>query len=202
MVGKDFKKELRRLYSAKRSQIEEVDAPPLRYLMLDGRGDPSKAIGPVLGALYSVAYPLRYAIRERDKNLDYVVMPPEAIFHLAENGTLGPRDEWRWTMMILQPVEPTAREMDRVKSAAIARTGDQRIRDIRIQTLEEGRCVQTLHVGPYSEEEATIRRMQAYESEHGLTMAGPHHEVYLSDPNRVPPERVKTILRQPVAPAI
>lgn len=197
IAGKDFKREWKELYAGKAGRIDEVDVPKLQYLAIEGKGDPTTAIGPAIGAVCSVGYPLKFAIKARDPKLDYVVMPPEALYHGKREVYLGPREEWTWTVLMLQPVKPTAAEM----KAALARAAEKEVpgaKDVRLVTLTEGRCVQTLHLGPYANEHDTIERMHAYMAERGYGFAAPHHEIYLSDPMRVAPEKLKTLLRQPV----
>lgn len=197
MAGKDHKKELRPLYTGKAGRIDEIDVPKLSYLAVDGVGDPSTALGPAMGALYSVAFPLKFAIRARDPKLDYVVMPPEALYHGKREVYEGPREKWTWTVLVMQPVKPTAAEL----RGAIAKAVEKNVPGadkVRLVTLEEGHCVQTLHLGPYDKEGATVDRLHAYMAEHGYGFAAPHHEVYLSDPFRVAPEKIKTLIRQPV----
>lgn len=200
MPGKDFKKELKALYSGKRGRIDEVDVPRLTYLALDGRGDPSTAFGPALGALYAVGFPLKFAIKARDPSLDYVIMPPEALYTAKDPRVYGgPREKWPWTALLLQPVKPRRAELDAAKARAVAKGAPGADR-VRLETIEEGSCVQTLHVGPYEREHEAIAAMHTYMEAHGYTARAPHHEIYMSDPHRVAPEKIKTILRQPVAP--
>lgn len=201
MSGKDFKKALKPLYAARKNVVVEVEAPPLDYLMLDVKGDPTKRIGDAIGALYAIAYPLKFMVKARAPASDYVVMPPEGLFHATDGKLPKRRDAWRWTVLVLQPVKVTAAELARAKAAAKARGAGPLADKVRLGTLREGRCVETLHVGPYAAEGKTIARMDEYIREHGLKHAGPHHEVYLSDPHRVAPGKLRTILRAPVARA-
>lgn len=194
-----MKKELKNLYSGRAGRIDEVDAPRLDYLMIDGTGDPNEAFGAAFEALYSVAYPLKFAIKARDARLDYVVMPPEATYHgtSAEAFAATPRSKWRWTVMLLQPVKPTAAELRAAKQKATEKSA--RAQDVRLASLHEGACLQTLHVGPYATEGATMARMQEHADAHGLRWNGAHHEIYLSDPRKGDPAKTKTLLRMPVA---
>lgn len=200
MTGKDHKKELKALYTAKSGRIDEVDAPRLLYLAIDGVGDPSIAMGAAMGALFSIAYPLKFAIQARDPRLAYVVMPPEGLFPGPKAMYQGDRTKWRWTLLVLQPVKPTAAEF----AAAVARAKEKGVAEaarVELRSIEEGHCVQTLHLGPYANEHETIEKLHAYMGAHHLRFAGPHHEVYLSDPLRAAPAKLKTILRQPVSGA-
>lgn len=197
MPGKDLKKELKELYTAKAGRIVEVDVPKLDCLMVDGMGDPSRAFGDAFAALYGVAYPLKFAIKKRDPKLDYVVMPPEALYTANVDYAQVPRDEWPWTLLVVQPVKPTKAELAEAKTRAFEK-GARLAPELRLGKLDEGHCVQTLHVGPYDKEQETVRAMHAYMVEHGYTFGGAHHEVYLNDPRRAGPAKTKTVLRQPV----
>lgn len=197
MPGVDHKKELRELYSARRGRIVEVVVPRLRYLALDGRGDPSKAMGQAIGALYSIAYPLKFLIKARDPALEYVVMPPEALYPGPASMYRGERAKWRWTVLTMQPVMPTPRELATAKANAIKK-GAPGAANVELRSIIEKHAIQTLHVGPYGRVGETIEAMRAYMAIHALTQGGPHHEIYLSDPLRIAPEKIRTILRQPV----
>jgi hypothetical protein len=196
------------LYSATTTP-ELVDVPKLTYLMIDGSGAPaSEEFDYAMKAIYRVAYSVRAAAPPAYRR---PVMPLEALWG-SSSGVRGARDlTWRWTLMISQPPSESG--------AAAATLGDLReifeatvtklrtaapglpIEDVRLDALTEGRCVQALHVGRYADEHATILRMLAHAEANGYRTAGRHHEIYLSDPNRTTPERLRTILRLPVAPA-
>lgn len=198
MPGKDFKREHKALYTAKAGRIDEVDVPALDYLMLDGRGDPAREFGSAMHALYSVAYPLKFMIRARDAKLDYVVMPPEALYPGKPSVYQGPREKWPWTLLVLQPARPAAAELRDAKERALEKGAPPVAKKLRLERMPAHRAVQTLHVGPYEKSTGTIEAMHAYMEEHGFRFGGAHHEVYLSDPQRVAPEKIKTIMRQPV----
>lgn len=197
----DFKRELE-CYSARRDMPQIVRVPDLRYLMVDGHGDPNTAAyADAVTALYPVAYRLR-STSKQDLGRDYVVMPLEGLWWAEDMATFtAARDkgQWNWTLMIMIPDWVTD---DVVAAAAADVAADRRparIGDVRVATLSEGLCVQALHVGSYDDEGELLRRMhEEFVPAHGLTMTGRHHEVYLSDPRRVEPARRRTILRQPV----
>ncbi len=197
MPGRDFKKELRALYSAKAGRIAEFEAPPLTYLALDGVGHPQTAFGAAIGAVYAIAYPLKFAIKARDPTLDYVVMPPEALYPGPPETYARPSEDWTWTILVLQPVEPTARELADAVARATAK-GVPGAERVALRRLHEGSCVQTLHLGPYEAVHSTITALHGHMDARGLRHHGPHHEIYLSDPRRAEPAKIKTILRQPV----
>ena len=205
-VKVDLKKSLD-AYRARRGEFRVVDVPTMRYLMVDGRGDPntSRAYADALAALYPVAYALKFASR-RQLGRDYVVPPLEALWwadDMAAFTTARDKSRWRWTTMILTPDWIGA---DLV-AEALAAVGAKRDRpaslgQVRLEAVEEGRCVQTLHIGSYEDEADVLAEMHdRFIPEAGLRMTGKHHEIYLSDARRVAPERLRTILRQPVEAA-
>jgi len=192
-------------YRARRGRFRLVDVPDLRYLMVDGHGDPntSPAFTEAVETLYPVAYAVKFASK-RELGRDYVVPPLEGLWWAEDMETFtAARDKtrWDWTLMMLVPdgIGPD------VVAAAIERVGAKarpaRLDDLRLETLSEGLCVQTLHVGSFDDEAGVLDRMHhEFVPENGLRMVGTHHEIYLSDFRRVAPEKRRTILRQPVAP--
>jgi hypothetical protein len=212
----DFKKTLRELYTAPKGTFKRIEVPEMRFLMLDGRGDPatSQTYQDAVEALYAVAYRLKF-MSKNELERDYVVPPLEGlwgsemmvsdlweaedenewlrIFHASD------RDAWSWTMMIMLPewisedlFESALEDTRNSKDLAA-------LEDLRVESLEEGLCVQTLHLGPYIEEGPTLAQMHMrFLPSEGLIEDGSHHEIYLSDPRRVAPEKIKTLLRQPV----
>ncbi|RLK12422.1 hypothetical protein DER29_5702 [Micromonospora sp. M71_S20] len=201
----DFKKTLD-AYQARRGRFRILDVPATRYLMVDGHGDPnaSPAFTGAIEALYPVAYKLKFASR-RDLGRDYVVPPLEGLWWAEDMDSFTARRDkarWDWTLMIMVPdwIDPD------MFTAAVGQAGagnrPARLDDIRLGTLSEGRCVQTLHVGSFDDEAEVLARLHGeFVPGNGLRMVGRHHEIYLSDFRRVAPERQRTILRQPVAAA-
>lgn len=205
MAKVDLKKELDR-YRARHGEFRFVDVPPTQYLMVDGRGDPNTAqeYTDALTALYPVAYKLKFASKN-ELDRDYVVMPLEALWWASDMSaftTARDKSTWHWTAMILVPEWMTADMCD----AAIGEVGRKDppacLKKVRLETLREGRCVQTLHVGSHDDETPVLAEMHhEFIPRAGLKMVGRHHEIYLSDPRRVQSSKLRTILRQPVAPA-
>ncbi|MFE3459215.1 GyrI-like domain-containing protein [Nocardiopsis aegyptia] len=201
----DFKRTLD-CYRAAAGRFRTVDVPDLRYLMVDGHGDPntSPAFTEAVEALYPVAYKLKFASK-RDLGRDYVVMPLEGLWWAEDmDAFTASRDKsrWDWTLMIMVPDWTDQDTFAAAVERAGAKNRPARLDDVRLETLSEGRCVQTLHVGPFDEEADVLARMHhEFIPEQGLRMAGTHHEIYLSDFRRAAPERLRTILRQPVTAA-
>jgi hypothetical protein len=199
----DFKKSLD-AYQAKRDQFGIVDVPDLQYLMVDGHGDPntSPAYAEAIQALYPVAYKLKFASK-RDLGRDYVVMPLEGLWWAEDMDaftTSRDKSQWDWTLMIMVPDWINQRMFAAAIDQAGAKDRPARLGDIRLESLSEGKCVQTLHIGSYDDEADVLARMHhEFIPENDLRMVGKHHEIYLSDSRKVDPEKLRTILRQPVS---
>lgn len=204
-VKVDHKRELD-AYSARRGELRILDVPPLQYLMVDGHGDPNSApaYADALAALFPVAYALR-AASKRELGHDYVVMPLEALWTATDMAVFtSARDKsrWDWTAMIMTPDQITPAMVEAAVAAVGARGRPASLDRVRLETLREGRCVQTLHVGPYDDEGPLLATMHDdFIPAAGLRPTGKHHEIYLSDPRRAAAARLRTILRQPVAAA-
>ena len=198
----DLKKSLDS-YQARRGQFRIVDVPDLRYLMVDGHGDPnsSPAFTDAVETLYPVAYTLKFASK-RDLGRDYVVPPLEGLWWAEDlESFTGARDKsrWDWTLMLLVPDWLEEQLVAAAIEKVAAKNRPARLDDLRLQTLSEGRCVQTLHVGSFDDEAAVLAQLHhEFIPANGLRLAGTHHEIYLSDFRRVAPEKQRTILRQPV----
>lgn len=203
MVEKvDFKKSLDG-YRAPRDGFRVIDIPALQYLMIDGHGDPntSQQYADALAALYPVAYKLKF-LSKVEAERDYVVPPLEGLWWAEDMDSFTvsrDKSRWQWTMMLLVPEWLDGSAVGEAVRRAGAKNPPARIDDIRLQTLSEGRCVQTLHIGSYDDEGPVLERMhEEFIPRNGLRVTGRHHEIYLSDARRVSPEKLRTILRQPV----
>lgn len=200
----DLKRELT-TYRARPGVFDVVDVAPAQFLMVDGSGDPNTApeYADALAALYPLAYQLKFASKQQLGH-DHVVMPLEALWWADDPAAFtSARDKsaWRWTAMIMVPPWIERDLYDRVVERLAEKQSPARLADVRLQMLDEGLCVQTLHVGPYDAEGPVLQRMhQKFIPTAGLTMTDRHHEIYLGDPRRTDPARLRTILRQPVTP--
>jgi hypothetical protein len=197
----DLKKEMP-AYSAPRGAFQIIDVPPMRYLMIDGHGDPNtQDYADAVSTIFPVAYKLKF-LSKRELDRDYVVMPLEALWWSEDMTTFTTgrdKSRWDWTALNLVPDWITDEQFARACAAA---AGAPALERIRLDTLTEGRCVQTLHVGPFDDEGPVLGEMHdEFIPAQGLRMSGRHHEVYLSDIRRTDPAKLRTILRQPVAPA-
>ena len=198
----DFKRTLDS-YKAKVGEFRLVELPTLRYLMVDGQGDPntSPAYQQALQALYPVAYKLKFASK-RELGRDYVVPPLEGLWWADDMAAFTSRrnkHEWRWTMMLLVPEWLGADMVEAAREQAGAKNPPDRLDDVRLQELTESLCVQTLHVGSFDDEGPVLERMHSeFLPVNGMQLTGKHHEVYLSDFRKVVAQKLRTILRQPV----
>lgn len=199
----DFKKEIA-AYRAGQGRFEVVDVPDLQYLMIDGHGDPNTDpdFAHATEALYPLAYALKFASK-RELGRDYVVMPLEGLWWADDmNAFTAVRDKsrWDWTLMIMVPDWIETGLFATAVERVAAENRPARLLDVRLDGLSEGRCVQTLHIGSYDDEAEVLARMHhEFVPNNGFRMVGRHHEIYLGDARKVAPEKLRTILRQPVA---
>lgn len=201
MCKVDFKKTLKHLYAPSTTDFEIVEVPVMNYLMIDGHGNPNTAqeYKDALEAIYPVAYKLKFA--SKAQNRDYVVPPLEGLWWAEDMTSFAQRrkDDWDWTLMIMTPDWITRHQYDEATDTVRSVKNPAAIDKLRFETLAEGKCVQIMHVGSYDDEAPTLARLHdQWLPEHGLTETGKHHEIYISDPRKTAPEKLKTVLRQPV----
>lgn len=199
----DLKQQLKHLYQPSAKQFEIVDVPPMNFLMIDGVGDPNTAAeySQAVEALYSLSYTIKFAVKKQQE-IDYPVMALEGLWW-AEDMTAftdGNRDRWLWTMMIMQPDFIGVDQVEAARAEAEKKKDLPALPQVRFMNFHEGLSVQIMHIGPYSAEAPTIARMHTYIEESGHILTGKHHEIYLGDPRRTAPEKLKTVLRQPIKP--
>jgi hypothetical protein len=200
MAPYDLKRELKALYAPTNTTWALVEVPAQQFIAIDGHGDPNTAdsYARAVEALYAVAYTIK-----RGAARDFVVAPLEGLWwaDTPDAFTTGAKHTWQWTMLINQPDWIGKEMIDEAKSTALAKKKLPAITDIRHETLHEGRCAQVLHVGSYDDEAPLLEHLHTeYLDAFGLRMSGLHHEIYLGDPRRTDPAKLRTILRQPVSP--
>lgn len=192
------------LFSASTTEPSIIDVPEFSFLCLDGYGNPATdpAYGEVLNTLYSVAYTVKFAIKKQ-LGIDFGVMPLEGLWWMADGSFISDenKDRWSWTMMIQQPEWVTPALVEQVLPEIRKKKDVSRLDEVRLEAYHEGLSVQLMHMGAYTDEHPNIMRMHAYAYQQGYTLRDKHHEIYFNDPRRTAPERLKTILRQPVARA-
>ncbi len=198
----DLKKDFAALYKAT-AKPAVVKVPKLRYLMIDGQGDPNtgKAFADAITTLYGLSYTLKFMVKNGPEAIDYGVMPLEAIWWADDmkDFTQGSKAKWKWTAMIMQPAFITATMVKAAKAELVRKKKDlPSIALLRLEDMTEGACAQILHVGPYAAEGPTITKLHAFIQENGKSLRGKHREIYLNDARRTEPEKLRTIIRQPM----
>lgn len=202
-MGKiDFKKELKHLYLPSSKQFELVDVPLMNFLMIDGHGDPNTVTEyqEAIEALYAVAYKLKF-ISKKEPGKDFVVPPLEGLWWAQDMSVFigGNKDHWDWTMMIMQPGWITIDMFEEACKHVEKSKNPSALKKLRLESYQEGLSLQIMHIGSYDDEAPTLARLHnEFIPQNGYIEAGRHHEIYLSDPRKVPSEKLRTVLRQPV----
>jgi hypothetical protein len=202
----DLRKLHKSLYNPPRDRPVIVDVPKFNFLKLDGRGDPNTApeYQQAVNALFSLAYSLKFAVK-KEQGLNFSVLPLEGLWWAPGAGEvsltelLKQRADWQWTMMMAQPASVTHGLFIRTQQELAQKKNLPALGHVRLEAMHEGRCAQIMHLGPYAAELATLEILHRFIAESGHEPRGRHHEIYLSDPRRTAPEKLKTVLRQPIA---
>ena len=196
----DWRKELKELYLPSSKEVSVVDIPKMKFLMLDGEGAPgNEAMGKTFEALYIMAFGVKLAVKKRDPRKDFKVYPAEGLWWTNEDGSidLGKKDEWKWTIMVAQPDQVTKAIVEEVRAQAMKKKDNPLLSKVRFEEFKEGKAAQIMHIGPYDQETENIQKVVKHIRSLGKKVSGKHHEIYLSDPGRVPPEKMKTVVRLP-----
>ena len=207
----DLKKEFKHLYQPSAKKVEIVQVPRLQFVMIDGAiekgSEPGKSpmFAEATQALYSVSYTLKFMLKKRKTDpIDYPVMALEGLWWV-EDGMfdITVKDNWFYTLMIMQPEVVTPNIFAEGLEQIRKKKGESELlSNVRLEHFEEGLCVQTMHIGPYATEPATIERMRAFAEENGyrdcIREDRKHHEIYLGDPRKADPAKMKTVLRHPI----
>jgi hypothetical protein len=198
----DLKKELKHLYNPPAKAPVLLDVPPMNFLSIDGAGTPD---GPdavaAIETLYPVAYTLKFSFKT-GKDIDYSVMPLEGLWWGDNMSvfTTGTKAAWKWTYMIMQPELITADMVKKAVEEVKRKKNPPALAKLKFGRFDEGTSAQIMYTGPYAEETQTIKMLHDFLHEKGLVFDGlkqKHHEIYLSDPRRTAPEKLKTVIRQP-----
>jgi hypothetical protein len=196
----DFKKLFKELYNPRKSYFHLVNVPPMNFLMIDGKGDPNKSVDyqDAMAALYTLSYGLKFALKSQ--GYDHVVPPIEGLWWMEnmEEFSFTNKDMWAWTMMIMQPEWINQEWVERVRKNARGKKDNPFIDKVRYERFYEGLSVQFLYTGAYADEAPKISEMHKFILSNGYKSNGKHHEIYLGDPRKTSPERLQTIIRQPV----
>jgi hypothetical protein len=205
----DLKKKYKELYSPSSKEVVVVKVPKFNFIMIDGsipagvQVDQAPDYQNALEALYGLSFTIKFIVKQRKKNpVDYAVMPLEGLWWFTgsdkEFTGVSRKDTWYFTAMIMQPAPVTKAVFEEGREKLRAKKDLDMIDDARFESFEEGLSTQIMHLGPYSEEPATIKRMITFGEEHGYRSNGKHHEIYLGDPRRTAPNKLRTVLRHPV----
>ena len=202
MIKYDFKKENKNLYYPSEKLVSVVDVPRMNFLMIDGQGDPntSQEYQDAMETLFPVSYKTKF-LSKKQNNQDYVVMPLEGLWWAEnmEEFSIEDKESWKWTVMIMQPefitkeiITIAMEEVERKKNLAS-------ISKVRFEKFSERLSAQIMHIGPYGAAEAlTVEKLHEFIDKSGYKIRDKHHEIYISDMRRTKPERLKTVIRQPI----
>ena len=196
----DYKKILKPLYNPPRGGFHIVDVPGMNYLMVDGSGNPNTCVvyQQTVEVLYSMSYGIKFALKAQGH--DHVVPPLEGLWWMAnmDEFTLANKDFWEWTMMIMQPDWVTNDWVEKARDEVYKKKKLALLNKVRFESFNEGLSVQIVYTGAYENEAPTIAEMHQFIRNNGFILCGKHHEIYLGDPRKTLPEKLQTILRQPV----
>jgi hypothetical protein len=197
-----MKKELKQLYNPSVREIAIVNVPKMNFLMIDGSGDPntSQEYKDAVEALFGLSYTLKFMIK-KTQGVDHAVMPLEGLWWVDDMSkfSVEDKDALQWTGMIMQPAMVTNDSVGKAREELQKKKRLAGLSKIRFKSFHEGTAAQIMYVGPFSEESPTIQKLHEFIRQHGAALTGKHHEIYLSDPRRVAPEKLKTIIRQPMS---
>ena len=198
----DYKKELKHLYTASARNPDVVDVPEMKFLMIDGQGDPntSERFRNAVEALFGLSYTLKFMIKKGTLQIDYGVIPLEGLWWVDDmtKFSMEDKESWKWTAMIMQPVFITTKLIVEAQEQLRKKKDLPILSDVRFESFLEGKSAQIMHIGPFSEEGPTIEKLHKFIDASGFKLYGKHHEIYLSDIRRAAPEKWKTIIRQPM----
>ncbi len=195
----DFKKKLKHLFTASSKECKIVDVPKMKYIMFDGQGNPntSPLFQGGVEALYGIAYKIKF--NSKKTGLDYVVPPLSGLWYMDDmrQFCMEGKEQWKWTLLIMQPEHITS-EMEEAKKVVEMKKKTDFSTQVRLESYHEGLAAQIMHIGPYEGEPPTIAKLHKFIEEKGYSLRGKHHEIYLGDPRKTAPEKLKTIIRQPI----
>ena len=197
----DFKKTLKEFYGPSVKAPVLVTVPKLHYLMIDGKGDPNTALEyqQAIEALYGLAYTLKFMLKLGPEQIDAVVMPLEGLWWVPEMSGFSMEDKaaWLWTAMIMAPEFITREHVEKARTQLEQKKNPPALNKVRLESYDEGLAAQIMYLGAYADEAPTIQSLHEFIAEQGYALKGKHHEIYLSDPRRTAPEKLKTVIRQP-----
>ncbi len=196
----DFKKELKNLYNPSAKEVGTVNVPAMNFLLVNGEGAPtSPQYGEAIGALFSVAYTLKFMVK-KSIGIDFSVMPLEGLWWVDDMTKFSSerKDEWKWTAMIMQPKYVIDNDVKLAIEQVKKKKSLSALPKVRFENFTEGPAAQIMYFGPFSAEGPTITKIHGYIKNSGHELTGKHHEIYLNNPATTAPEKLKTIIRQPM----
>ena len=196
----DLKEDYKPIFSASTKEVTFVGIPAFNFLKIDGAGDPNTpAYQEAVKALYSITYAIKFANKSNEDTFDFTVPPLEGLWWCDDmkQFSVDKKDEWFWTLMVLQPdfISKAVFEQGMIQYSNKKKLSV--LPAIRLEMLSEGKAVQSLHIGPYSTEGPLIASIHQYIKAKGCVLHGRHHEIYLNNPGKTAPEKMKTLIRQP-----
>jgi hypothetical protein len=202
----DLKKDLKHLYAPSAKKIEIIEVPQAKFAMVDGELEPGQTpqtsceFQNAIQALYGISFTLKFMSKLRKTSpIDYTVMALEGIWWTDTGEFDFDRSKtWYFTLLIMQPTHITNEMYLNALQKLKEKKDNPALAKLHFRPLKEGLCIQTMHIGPYDQEPATVQKMELFAKENGLKYQGRHHEIYLGDPRRCKPEKLRTILRHPV----
>ena len=194
----DLTKQYKSYYTAKTTP-EVVEFGEAQFLTIEGKGAPGgEEFTAKLEALYALAYGVKMLMKKAGR--DFTVAKLEGLWWVEGGKSYleVPREEWRWKLLIRQPEFVTPEIVEAARDEVLRKKGIALVNEVKFETMAEGKCVQILHIGPYATEPESLAKMYELMERQNLVPHGLHHEIYLTDPRRMPEEKWRTILRQPV----
>jgi len=201
MTTIDLKKQFRHLLTPSAKQPQIITVPAMNFLMVDGKGNPNSApeFHQAIEMLYGVAYTMKFTLKKAPDPVDYPVMALESVWWTENPAETGfDLEKWNWTLMVMQPDIITSETVAEICAVVEKKKKVPATEKVRLERFDEGLCAQIMHIGSYSAEQPTVAALHKFIAETGHALNGMHHELYLGDPNRTAPEKLKTIIRQQI----
>jgi hypothetical protein len=195
----DLREEMKRYYQPPREEVQVIRIPKMQFVMIDGEGEPAgKRFQEAVGVAYGLAYTIKFDAKKK-LGKDYPVMPLEGLWWMKGGGfDMRRREDWLWSLMIMQPDLVTEKMFTEAILALKRKRNPPGVGLARLEAFDEGLCVQAMHVGPYATGPETMAKLDTSVREKGYRMTGKHHEIYLGDPRRSAPSKLKTVIRHPI----
>ena len=200
MEKNDYKKVFKEFYNPPKKPVI-IEVPEFNFAMIDGKGNPneSQEYQEALQALYGISFTLKFSLKKKGR-IDYSVMPLEGLWWVEgkQEFSIDKKEDWAWTSMIMQPELATEDDLTEAMTQLKQKKNPPSLSKVRFESFKEGLAVQIMHIGPYSEEKPTIEKLHAFVENEGYSLRGKHHEIYIGNPEKSAPEKLRTVIRQPI----